>query len=169
MTRRHIHYEAAFEDYLRSCGLPYVAVDEHRKAIFSGTRVKSFDFLVYRPRGRHWLVDVKGRKFPYEVSGQRRYWENWITREDLEGLTRWEQVFGDGFQAMLVFAYVLEGDGARRPTTHIHPFHEAEYAFLCVALADYRGAARPRSPKWETLTLPARIFRRVAQPIQLTG
>ena len=48
MTRRHIHYEAAFEDYLRSEGIAYVAVDEQEKAIFSGARVKSFDFLLYR-------------------------------------------------------------------------------------------------------------------------
>ena len=50
--RRHIHYEAAFEDYLRSRGWPYLPVDEHRKAIFSGARIKSFDFLVYPPGRR---------------------------------------------------------------------------------------------------------------------
>ncbi len=71
MARRHIHYEAAFEDYLRSRGLPYVAVDETRKAIFAGTRVKSFDFLVYHDRGSNRLVDVKGRKFPCGYSLER--------------------------------------------------------------------------------------------------
>ena len=58
---RHIHYEAAFEDYLRSRGIPYVPVDETRKAIFSGTRIKSFDFLIYPPESKPWIVDVKGR------------------------------------------------------------------------------------------------------------
>ena len=48
MARRHNHYEAAFEDYLRSRGWPYLPVDEQKKAIFAGARVKSFDFLVYR-------------------------------------------------------------------------------------------------------------------------
>lgn len=88
MARRYIHYEAAFEDYVRSQGWPYVPVDEKKKAIFSGAKVKSFDFIVYPPGRRAWLVDVKGRKFPYETSGGRHYWENWVTREDLEGLRR---------------------------------------------------------------------------------
>ena len=61
MTRRHIHYEAAFEDYLRSRGVPYVPVDEAKRAIFAGDKLKSFDFLVYPGGQRHWIVDVKGR------------------------------------------------------------------------------------------------------------
>ena len=33
MAQRSVHYEAAFEDYLRCMGLPYVAVDEAKKEI----------------------------------------------------------------------------------------------------------------------------------------
>lgn len=167
MTRRYIHYEAAFEDYLRSEGLAYIAVDEHRKAIFNGGRIKSFDFIVYRAQGPNWLVDVKGRKFPYEHDGRRRYWENWITREDLDALTSWEQAFGDGFQAVFVFAYVLLAPGDRQPTAHVHPFQGSEYAFMCVSLEEYRQGCRLRSPKWDTLSLSAAEFRRQATPIQL--
>ena len=166
MTRRHIHYEAAFEDYLRSCGLPYVAVDEHRKAIFSGSRVKSFDFLVYREDGATWLVDVKGRKFPYDCENQKRYWENWVAREDLEGLSRWQEAFGEGFLSILVFAYLLLGPEDRKPTEHVHPFRDDLYAFMCIRLDDYRRECRPRSPKWDTLSVPAARFRELAKPIQ---
>lgn len=168
MTRRHIHYEAAFEDYLRSCGLPYIAVDEQRKAIFAGNRVKSFDFLVYRPDGPTWLVDIKGRKFPYETDGQKRYWENWITREDLDGLTHWQTAFGGEFVAMIVFAYHLLGPRDRQPTPHVHPFRNDLYAFLCIDLETYRRECRQRSPKWDTLSMPASRFRKLARPIQLS-
>ena len=166
MTRRHIHYEVAFEDYLRSRGLPYVAVDEKRKAIFSGSRVKSFDFLVYHPQGLTWLVDVKGRKFPYVTDGQKRYWENWITREDLAGLTHWQEAFGEGFVSMLVFAYHLLEPDDRLPTIHVHPFRDALYAFMCVELDAYRQACRPRSAKWDTVSVPRGRFRELAKPIQ---
>ena len=166
MTRRHIHYEAAFEDYLRSCGQPYIAVDEHKKAIFAGSRVKSFDFLVYREEVCVWLVDVKGRKFPYDVKGQKRYWENWITREDLEGLTHWQTAFGEGFVPMIVFAYLLLDPDGRTPTEHIHPYRDSFYAFLCVRLDDYRDTCRLRSPKWDTLSVPTEKFRKMAKPIQ---
>ena len=56
MAQQHIHYEAAFQDFLRSRGWPYLPIDEQKKAIFSGARVKSFDFLVYPPGGKAWLV-----------------------------------------------------------------------------------------------------------------
>lgn len=167
MTRRHIHYEAAFEDYLRSQGLPYIPVDEQRKVIFAGARIKSFDFLVYRPSGPTWLVDVKGRKFPYNGVGGKRYWENWVTRDDLEGLAEWQRVFGQGFCAMLVFVYWLVGTGQRLPTSYVHTFRDEHYSFLCIRLDDYQAHCRRRSPKWDTLTVPAPVFRKLATPIHL--
>ncbi|MFH0982088.1 MAG: HYExAFE family protein [Planctomycetota bacterium] len=166
MTRRHIHYEAAFEDYLRSRGIAYVPVDEQKKVIFAGARVKSFDFLVYRPGEATWLVDVKGRKFPYDTEGNQRTWENWVTQEDLTGLHQWENAFGDGFRAMLVFAYWFTGNPDPRLACHVHPFRGEPYAFMCISLADYEAHAKRRSPAWDTLTVPAADFRRLAKPIQ---
>lgn len=166
MTRRHIHYEAAFEDYLRSQGIAYIPVDEQKKAIFAGARVKSFDFLVYRRQGETWLVDVKGRKFPYDTPSHKRYWENWLTTDDLEGLKQWQDVFGQGFTAMLVFAYFLQGPIEKQPTSLVHPFRGEYYAFLAISAADYARHARPRSAKWQTVTVPAKIFRELAKPIQ---
>jgi hypothetical protein len=162
MAQRSIHYEAAFEDYLRAKGWPYVAVDEAKKAIFSGAAVKSFDFLVYSASGPNLLVDVKGRKFPDGVTGKRRggarAWENWITRQDVEGLREWEKVFGRDFTAVLVFAYWLQGPPQRSPFADVHLFRQKHYAFVGISLADYAAAAKPRSAKWQTLTMPSMQF-----------
>ena len=147
MTRRHIHYEAAFEDYLRSEGIAYLAVDEHKKAIFSGARVKSFDFLLYRNPGETWLVDIKGRKFPYDTPSNKRYWENWITQDDLDGLKKWTEVFGEGFTAVIVFAYLLLGPEDRQPTPYAHPFRGNFYAFLAIPAATYARHARGGSAR----------------------
>ena len=165
MAQRHIHYEAAFEDFLRSRGWPYIPVDEQKKAIFAGARVKSFDFIVYPAGKKAWLVDVKGRKFPYEGKGGKRYWENWVTRDDLEGLRRWEKVFGDGFEPGLVFAYWLTGPAGRDPTSQIHVFRNECYSFLWISVLDYAAHARQRSPKWDTVTVPAAAFRRLVRPL----
>ncbi|MCE5325233.1 MAG: HYExAFE family protein [Planctomycetaceae bacterium] len=159
MTRRDLHYEAAFEDYLRSKGWPYVAVDQAKKAIFTEAAVKSFDFLVYSQSGPNLLVDVKGRKFPDSVPGLKRgharAWENWITRDDVEGLTEWERVFGQDFHAVLVFAYWLQGPPQRSPFEDVHLFRQRHYAFVAVSLRDYAALARPRSAKWQTLSMPS--------------
>ncbi len=166
--KRHIHYEAAFEDYLRRRGVPYVPVEEARRAVFAGERVKSFDFIVYPGRERNWLVDVKGRRFPYITEhGTRRYWENWVTQEDLAGLAEWEGVFGGDFEARFVFAYLLEGPPDRWPTLAPHRFGGEEYAFVSVRLADYRQYARPRSSSWETVSMGMRRFRQICQPLDV--
>lgn len=166
MAQRHVHYEAAFEDFVRSRGWPYIPVDEQKKAIFSGARIKSFDFLVYPPGCDAWLVDVKGRKFPYEVSGGKRYWENWVTRRDLAGLTRWKEVFGAGFQPLLVFAYWLLCKPGSEPTSSVHAFRNEYYAFLAVRAEDYAAHARHRSQSWDTVSVPHAAFRQIVQPIE---
>jgi hypothetical protein len=167
MARRNIHYEAAFEDYLRSRAVPYVPVDETRRVIFAGARVKSFDFLVYPPVGRKWLVDVKGRQFPYvdEKGGSKRYWENWITREDMESMADWEAVFGGDFEARFVFAYLLQGPPDRWPSARPHRFRGEYYAFLSVKLADYQRESRERSERWQTVGVRSEAFRRILQPV----
>ncbi|MCE5278273.1 MAG: HYExAFE family protein [Planctomycetaceae bacterium] len=167
MTRRADHYETAFEDYLRSKGWPYVAVDQAKKAIFTEAAVKSFDFLVYSQSGPNLLVDVKGRKFPDAVPGRKRgntrAWENWITRDDVEGLTEWEKVFGQDFQAVIVFAYWLQGPPQRSPFQDVHLFRQRQYAFVAVPLRDYAALAHPRSAKWQTLSMPSADLAKAAR------
>lgn len=165
MAKPHIHYEAAFEDFVRSRGWPYLPVDESRKTVFAGTRVKSFDFLVYPPGKRARLVDVKGRKFPYEGEGGKRYWENWVTRDDLDGLRRWGDAFGEEFVTGLVFAYWLLERSDRDPTGAVHVFRNQCYAFLWISTAQYAVHARMRSPKWDTVSMPCGVFRRLARPV----
>ena len=55
-------YEAAFEAMLRARGIPYVPIDEAKRALFSSAKLKSFDFVVYSKTGPNLLVDVKGRQ-----------------------------------------------------------------------------------------------------------
>lgn len=168
MAHRKVHYEAAFEDYLRCKGWPFVAVDEAKRAAFAGAGLKNFDYVVYSASGPNLLVDVKGRKFPDSAGPGRaasRAWENWVTREDIEGLAQWEGVFGYGFEAMLVFAYWLQGPPERTPFHDVHFFRQRHYAFAAVRLADYSSAARPRSAKWRTLTMPAAQFRQAVRDI----
>ncbi|MBS3734357.1 MAG: HYExAFE family protein [Phycisphaerae bacterium] len=167
MAHRNIHYEASFEAYLRAKGWPYVAVDEAKKAIFADVAIKSFDFLVYSAGGPNLLVDVKGRKFP-DVGRTRqggRAWENWITREDVEGLRQWERVFGEDFQAMIVFAYWLQGSPRQAPFDDVHVFRNRSYAYVAMPLGQYVDVARPRSAKWRTLSVPSAEFARRAQDV----
>ncbi|MHC4562614.1 MAG: HYExAFE family protein [Planctomycetota bacterium] len=169
MARHHSHYEAAFEDYVRSHGHPYVLVDEGKKAIFADVSIKSFDFVVYSASGPNLLVDVKGRKFPGPQAAPAkrpsRPWENWITREDVTGLRQWREIFGEDYLPVLVFAYWLQGPAQRGPFEEVHVFRGKHYAFVAFELEHYVTLARPRSAKWQTITVPARVFSRQAMDV----
>ena len=166
MARRDRHYENAFQDYLRSRGVPYISVNEHQQAIFAGQKMKSFDFLVYPGGPRHWIVDVKGRKFPYvSAQGGKRYWENWVVRKDLDDMQEWQEVFGEDFEALFVFTYLLQGPPDRWPSSRPHIFSDREYTFWAVPLNDYARHCRKRSDKWGTVSVPPRTFRDIARPV----
>jgi hypothetical protein len=165
VANRDNHYEAAFEQYLRSRGIPYVAVDEAKRSVLSdGASIKSLDFIVSAPGPVTWLVDVKGRHFP---SGdiQKQYWKNWSTRDDLVSLAQWERLFGATFCGLFVFAYEILGDRAPLGYEQLFEFRGKLYGFVAVRLCDYAGHARPISPKWDTLAMPTGDFRRLARPL----
>ena len=163
MANRDNHYEAAFEAFLRRYETPYVAVDEGRRSLAAGGSLKSVDFIVSPAGGPSWLVDVKGRKFP-SGDEQKQYWKNWSPRDDLRSLARWEELFGNGFTALLVFAYLLRGNRAPLPPERLFPFRSERYAFLAVRLSDYVPHARPISTAWDTLAMPTPLFRSLAIP-----
>ena len=73
----------AFEAFLRASGTPYVAVDEAKRALFSGVKLKAFHFVVYSATGPNILATVK----PFSQGNMRAE------------MGRWEEVFGKGFAA----------------------------------------------------------------------
>ena len=163
-VKAHIHYEKAFEDYLRARQIPYVAVDEAKKAVFRDARLKSFDFIVYSSGQTNWLVDVKGGRWATRKTNGKPAWENWVTQADLDGQVQWQEVFGVGFRALLVFAYWIQTD-ARPPAEIVHTFHDETYVFAGVPVDEYRLHARVRSPKWGTVNLPTREFAKHVRPL----
>jgi len=160
---RSNHYDAAFEAWLREQRLPYVAVDERRRALLAQQSLKSPDFLVHSPTCGSIVIDVKGRK---QLSGaQLRRWENWATQDDLVSLDAWEQIFGGEFKSLLVFAYELTAPEPSSPQPTMLCFRDRCYSFFGVWAADYRRAMRNRSPRWETVWVPSADYRSLRFPL----
>src|SRR5437667_9888207 len=154
MADRSVHYESAFEAYLRSKGIPYVAVDEAKKALFANAKLKSFDFVVYSKNGPNLLIDVKGRQL--RDSAAKRAFQTWTTERDIDDLMQWEQVFGEGFKGLLAFVYEIEPTLA--PEEGVFAHRERFYMMMGVEVAEYRNHMRRRSAKWETVALPMEDF-----------
>ena len=78
------------------------------------------------------------------------------------GLLRWEEVFGNNFVSVFIFAYDLANIDTDTDGKEIFEFNGKRYLFLCLKLSDYRNLMKTRSPRWQTVMLGAEDFRRNA-------
>ncbi|MBL8764240.1 MAG: HYExAFE family protein [Phycisphaerae bacterium] len=182
MAQRRHHYERAFESYIRARRIPYVAVDEAKKALLptgatparavdgSPARLKSFDFILYS-EGVNVLCEVKGRtlgKAGVPVTARRRThgprFENWVTREDVESLGAWQALFGSGYAAAFVFVYWCAEQPRDSLFQEVMEFEGSWYALRAIEVGCYRAAMRPRSHRWGTVDLARETFERLSQP-----
>ena len=125
--------------------------------------IKSFDFVVYAP-GRNLLLDVKGRKY---ASRHGRRLENWVTIDDIEGLGRWAELFGPGFEATFVFAYWCAAQPPDALFAETFCFGDRWYALREVPLEAYRREMVPRSARWRTVCVPTAVFGRISRPFSI--
>jgi hypothetical protein len=80
-----IPFRRQVEDWLKQEKLPYIRVDEAKRALFAGARLRSFHFVVYMAKtGPNWLV-----------------WAGPLNRECRLDMQQWESIFGDGFVAVI--------------------------------------------------------------------
>lgn len=160
------HYEKAFENWLIDNRIKYTAVDQSKRAAFGRVKLKSFDFLLYRQDKPVIIAEVKGRSFKGTSFEKLRGFECWVLADDVEGLTQWQKVFGDGHDAYFVFAYGIENIDVDFDGRELYQLGRRRYVFLAVNLDDYRKFMKLRSPKWRTVTLGAEDFRRCAIPLE---
>jgi len=165
MDRRN-PYETAFEAYLRSHRLPYLATDETHRTTFDDVPLKSLDFMVMLSQQRRLLIDVKGRRFPGGTDKKpRRVWENWSTQDDITSLIQWATHLGPHAQSLLVFVYALAPNVVLpSDTPDVWTHHDSRYLLRAVDVESYRRWMRVRSPRWRTVCLPSDVFRELVRP-----
>jgi hypothetical protein len=180
MAQRRHHYEHAFEEYLRVRRIPYVAVDEARKALLprgpvatvrspadigAAASLKSFDFVIYG-QGTNLLVEVKGRQVRGGGRGGvgRGRLESWVTLDDVSSLQRWEGLFGPEFQAAFLFVYWCESQPPDALFQEVFEHRGRWYALRAVRVRDYARVMKVRSPKWRTVNVPTAAFEKISSP-----
>ncbi|CAN5596516.1 hypothetical protein BH11PLA2_BH11PLA2_15020 [soil metagenome] len=164
--KRDNHYEVAFEAFLRSRKIPFVAVDEAKRTLLGNEKIKSLDFIIVGPDDAKLVVDVKGRKYPSgSAEKPTKTWQNWATLEDIDGLDRWATMLGGGFRGVIAFAYnIVPPFILPENTTDAFVFQGETYLMRAITSADYRKEMKPRSQRWGTVSLPAASFRNMVKP-----
>ncbi len=181
------HYERAIDAYLRSRGVAFVGVEQARMMLCPPLRdrqdgiderdLKFFDFVVYA-KPTNLLVEVKGRRIASfsrkggemeRASRPAARMECWVTRDDVSSLTRWQQLFGPAFEAVLVFVYWCEDEPPSALFQQVFEFERRWYALRSIRLCDYVGAMKVRSERWRTLDLRQADFERLSEPFTTGG
>ncbi|MGJ8636844.1 MAG: HYExAFE family protein [Phycisphaerales bacterium] len=191
MAQRRHHYERAFEGYLRDQRVPYMAVNEARRALLpkqaklelidtekgpggEKSAIKNFDFVVYGDPADdsvaglgadNLLVEVKGRRLPRMRLADGRpakaRLESWVTMDDVEAMGTWERLFGEGYRGVFVFVYWCDDVPPDGLFAEVFEYQGRWYTVRAVTLEDYEGCMKVRSPKWRTVNLSAADYERV--------
>lgn len=148
--------------------------------------LKNFDFTIYGET-ENLLVEVKGRKLarprgrskttPEPTLGRpstkpliepkprpRGRLESWVSRDDVESLGVWQELFGPAFDAVFVFMYWCDEQPPDALFEEIFEHHGRWYALRCIRLSDYRSAMRTRSERWRTVHLRGQDFDALSRP-----
>ena len=156
------HYEKAFQNWLIDRKIEHIALNDQKAIELGHTGIKSFDFLLQPGSGRKIIAEVKGRRFKGTSLEKLSSLECWVTAGDVDGLTKWREIFGSDSHAVFVFTYKIDNIDVDFDGQKVFDFDSNRYVFFCIRLDDYRKYMVRRSPKWRTVTLPADKFRQCA-------
>jgi len=153
------HYEKAFESWLKDNGIQYLAIDQQKRAAFSRSKIKSFDFLFYTQDSKAYIAEIKGRRFTSKAFTAFGSLPNWVTVEDVRGIENWVEIFGKKYQGLFIFVYNLENIDVDADGREIFECRDKRYVFIAVTLEDYKKGQTVRSKKWKTVHLSAEYFK----------
>ena len=160
------HYERAFGNWLIDNKIHFLEVDEHKRAAFGDFKIKSFDYLLYPPNQKTIIAEVKGRKFSGSSINGLSGFQNWVSLDDIAGLSEWQRILGPDYIAAFVFAYRFSAVNLNCDQFDIYQYNDDSYCFFCIRLGDYCREMTVRSPRWKTVFLPVESFRNHAVQLQ---
>jgi len=158
-------YEQAFESFLNENKIPFVWVDQSKRPEFFQSSIKNFDFLINPDSDSPILVELKGRTFKGDSLAGLKGLDGWATFEDVQALSQWLSRFRNDFpaaEAFFVFAFRFANIDVETDGWDVYDYNGRRFLFLAIPLEKYAEAMKIRSPKWQTVTLPAEDFRRWA-------
>lgn len=161
-------YEQVFESWLREQKIAFQSVVQTQRIETPAASIKNFDFLLWPDSPAPVLVELKGRTFHGSSLVALRGLDSWVTFEDVEALAYWRDRYVQATpqtRAVFVFVYQCVQVDIETDGWPVYDFGPRRFILLFAPLDDYRRRMKCRSPKWQTVMLPADDFRRVAKPI----
>lgn len=141
--KRSVHQEVAFEHYIRSKAISYLAIDEAKRPMAID---KNFDFLIFTD-SKVLAVDVKGKQIPYKGKGGY-LWETWIHSKDLTGLRQWEDMLSVllkcPVESLLVYVYLINDTKYLKDFQTIYKYHGNSYGIKAIGITEFEKNKKVR-------------------------
>ena len=161
-------YEQAFACWLTEHHVPFIDIDQSKRFVLADEGVKNFDFLLFPESDCPVLVELKGRTFHGTSLAGLKGLDGWVPFEDVQALSHWQGVFrrdkGD-CAAVFVFAFAFEQIDVETDGHAVYDFGGERFLLLAAGLPGYQKHMKPRSGKWQTVSVSADNFRRIAVPV----
>lgn len=162
-------YEQAFACWLDERRVPFVAIDQSRRFAHIDEGVKNFDFLLFPRSNCPVLIELKGRTFHGTSLAGLRGLDGWVPFEDVQALSYWQDRFrrekGDS-RAFFVFAFVFEQIDVETDGRAVYDFANRRFFLTMVPLRRYQERMKPRSQRWQTVSVGADDFRDMIMPVE---
>ncbi len=162
-------YEQALECFLAENKLPFVWIDQSKCLESADGPVKNFDFLIRPESDAPLLIELKGRTFKGSSLAGLKGLDGWVTFEDVQSLSHWLDQFRKdtpATQAIFVFAFRFANIDIETDGWPHYDYSGERFLFLAIPLQKYANTMKIRSPKWQTVVMNAKDFRRHAIPIE---
>lgn len=158
----HSHYEKMFETVLRNSQILYIAINEAKRPIFQNNKIKNFDFIIFSKNGI-FLIDIKGKQFPYEHKKSKNYWENWITKDDISGLQTWSKKMN--FKGIILFPYFIKYNKDTKYFKDIIIYKRRKYGLVAIDAFDYLKNCKIRSKEFNAIYISRKRFKTLVKPL----
>lgn len=162
-------YEQVFESWLREQKIAYECVAQIHRVRTSTQSIKNFDYLLRPESPSPVLTELKGRTFQGSSLAGMKGLDGWVTYEDVQSLFYWQRVFQPHeprTRAVFVFAFRFRQIDIETDGMDVYDWGGERFLFLAIPLKKYMDSMKIRSPKWQTVVLPADDFREWAVPIK---
>ena len=161
-------YEQAFECFLTENIIPFIWIDQSKCLEFTEGPVKNFDFLI--DPGSRFPVRVGLKAAPFKgtsLAGIKGL-DGWVTFEDVRFLSHWLDQFpkeAPTAQAVFVFAVRFANIDIETDGCDVYDDFSERFLFLAIPLQKDADTIKIRSPKCQTVVLPAEDFRQYAERV----
>lgn len=176
-TGHRSEYERIFFHELREnqSGVIVIPTLETKKGNIEGEKIKNFDFLVgaSKPNKKLHALDIKGKQMGFwdkKTNSYQNRFDTYVQTDEPSSLLGWSNEFKDkvGIELIPLFVFmfkIMDEERDAKEFTDILEVDGTKYGILACEPDVYLKHSKPRSKKFDVITVSRRILPEISRPL----